>query len=46
MHAILCNDFKKLYRLMLNEKVRGARVGMCETEGIKTVHFNVPYHCD
>jgi len=46
MHVILCGDFKKLYRWMLDEKVRGARVGMCETQGIKTVHFNVPYHCD
>ena len=46
MHFTLCDDFKKLYRRMLNEKVPGARVGMCETKGIKTVHFNVPYHCD
>ncbi len=46
MHATHCINFKKFYELMLDEKIRGARVGACESEGAKTVHFGVSYHCD
>ncbi len=46
MLATLCRDFKKLYGLMLDEKLKGAKVGECMTRGVKVVHFNVPYHCD
>lgn len=41
-----CINFKKLYKLMLSEKIHGADVSACTTRGVKTVHFNVPYHCD
>jgi len=46
MHAIHCINFKRLYELMLDEEIKGARVGMCETRGVRIVHFDVPYHCD
>lgn len=46
MLAVHCLKFRKLYELMLDEKIRGARVGECRRRGIKTVHFNEAYHCD
>jgi len=42
----LCKEFKTLYRLMLKEKIHGAEVRECKLKGIKTIHFNIPYHCD
>ncbi|WP_375769406.1 DUF2381 family protein [Archangium gephyra] len=41
-----CKNFKTLYNLMLKEKIYGAEVGACMRKGVKTVHFNEPYHCD
>ncbi|REG30865.1 hypothetical protein ATI61_106335 [Archangium gephyra] len=41
-----CRNFKELYVLMLDEKIKGARVRQCMMQGVKTVHFNEPYHCD
>lgn len=46
MHVTHCINFKKIYEPMLDEKIKGARVGACETESAKTVHFGVSYHCD
>jgi hypothetical protein len=43
MHAIHCIRFKRLYNLMLKEKIDGAEVGECGTRGVKTVLFLVPY---
>lgn len=42
MMFTLCNDFKILYGLMLNEKHIGARVSACVSEGIETVLFDIP----
>lgn len=44
MLAVHCLNFKRLYERMLDEKIKGARVGMCDTEGVKTIPFDVPYH--
>ena len=39
MLAVLCREFESLYEILLNEWIRGARVGRCMTRGVKTVHF-------
>ena len=46
MLGIHCRNFTKLYLLMLDEKVKGSRVRQCMMQGVKTVHFDEPYHCD
>ncbi len=42
MIAVLCLQFKDRYERMLKEEIAGARVSQCETEGIETVHFDIP----
>ncbi|MBZ4421596.1 hypothetical protein [Myxococcus sp. RHSTA-1-4] len=46
MLAVLCGDFKSLYGEMLNEWIKGARVGPCMTKGVKTVHFGISDGCE
>jgi hypothetical protein len=41
-----CRTFKELYRLMLDQKIKGSRVRQCKSKDVKVVHFNEPYHCD
>ncbi len=42
MIAVLCNEFKTLYDLMLKEKHPGAQVGACVSKGIETIPFDIP----
>lgn len=42
MIAVLCIQFKRKYERMLKEEISGARVSECRTEGIETVHFDIP----
>lgn len=42
MIAVLCNEFKVLYNLMLKEKHPGAKVGACVSDGIETIPFDIP----
>jgi hypothetical protein len=46
MLGTLCTDFKKLYKLMLDEKRKGSRVRQCMMKDVKIIHFDEPYHCD
>jgi hypothetical protein len=41
MLAVLCLQFKQVYRFMLREKIDGSRVGECVTRGIETVPFGI-----
>jgi hypothetical protein len=42
MIAALCIQFRRKYERMLKEEISGARVSECRTEGIETVHFDIP----
>lgn len=42
MIAVLCIRFKREYERLLKEEISGARVSECRTEGIETVHFDIP----
>lgn len=42
MIAVLCLRFKERYERMLREEIAGARVSLCDTEGIETVYFDIP----
>ena len=41
MLAVLCEDFKTTYEVMLRAKYEGARVSACRTTGIETVPFGI-----
>jgi hypothetical protein len=46
MIAVLCIQFKREYERRLKEEISGARVSECRTEGIETVHFDIPGRID
>jgi outer membrane PBP1 activator LpoA protein len=41
MFAVLCRNFKKMYRPMLKAKIAGSEVGECTTAGTETVLFGI-----
>lgn len=42
MIAVHCIQFKRRYERMLKDEIAGARVSECRTQGIETVHFDLP----